>query len=286
MSDAGLGFLSWLPKLTLIAVIDILAVAFLIYQFIQIVRGRRAATVLGGVLVLMAVYAFAVWARLDLLRSTLAALAPYTAFALIVMFQSEIRRALARLGRGKWFGFRGRLEHREAAEEIVLALRHLSEKKIGALIVVEREIGLRTFIESGVPLDAMLSRDLLVAIFHPGGPMHDGAAIIQGDRIAAASCFLPLTMNPVAYGRLGTRHRAAIGVTEESDCLAIVVSEETGNISIAAGGEIEVDSGLDRAYERLSHDLGRPPSSALHVVGGRAAPSSSGPSQVRKAGGS
>lgn len=285
MPHVALGLLSWLAKLTVTSVIDIFAVAFLIYQFIQIIRGRRAATVLGGVLVLTGVYAFAVWAHMDLLRSTLAALAPYTAFALIVMFQSEIRRALARLGHGKWFGLRSRLDHRESAEEILLALRHLSEKKIGALIVVEREIGLRTFIESGVPLDALLSRDLLLAIFQPGGSMHDGAAIVQGDRVAAASCFLPLTMNPVAYGKLGTRHRAAIGVTEESDCLAIVVSEETGNVSLAAGGEIEVDSGLERAYERLSRHLGRSAAPSLKLVRGRLIPTA-GSGQIRKAGGS
>jgi diadenylate cyclase len=286
MPPAALSLPTWVPKLTFTAVIDILAVAFLIYQFIQIVRGRRAATVLGGVLVLIGVYLFAIWARMDLLRSTLAALAPYTAFALIVMFQSEIRRALARLGHGKWFGVRSRLDNREAVEEILLALRHLSEKKIGALIVVEREIGLRTFIESGVPLDALLSRDLLLAIFHPGGPMHDGAVIVQGDRVAAASCFLPLTMNPVAYGKLGTRHRAAIGVTEESDCLAIIVSEETGNVSIAFNGEIEVDSGLERAYERLSRHLGRSDASPLRVVRSRATTKAPAPGQIRKAGGS
>src|SRR5262249_48330650 len=160
--------------------------------------------------------------------------APYTAFALIVMFQSEIRRLLARIGRRWWMGFGSRAERRESIDEILLAVETMARASTGALIVVERDIGLRTFIESGVNMDAMLSRDLLLAIFHPGAAMHDGAVIVQGDRIAAAACFLPLTTNPAVTSTLGTRHRAAIGVTEESDCVAIVVSEETGKISVAS----------------------------------------------------
>jgi diadenylate cyclase len=240
-------------KLTPIAMLDILAVAFLIYQFILIVRGRRAAHVLTGLWILVVVYLIAVWARLDLLRTVLAALAPYSAIALIVMFQSEIRRMLARIGRSRWLGLGGQLERREMVDEIILAIEQMAEWKTGALIVVEREIGLRTFIESGVALDAVISRDLLCGIFHPGGTLHDGAVIVQGDRIAAAACFLPLTTNPALLRRLGTRHRAAIGITEETDALAVVVSEETRQISIAARGDIEPDVSLDRVRERLTH---------------------------------
>src|SRR5579863_6151954 len=150
-------------KLTPLAVIDILAVAFLIYQFIVIVRGRRAAHVLTGLWILVVVYLIAVWAKLELLRTMLATLAPYTAIGLIVMFQSELRRLLARIGRSRWLGLGGQLERREMVDEIILALEQLAEVKYGALIVVEREIGLRTFVESGVPLDAAISRDLLCA---------------------------------------------------------------------------------------------------------------------------
>jgi diadenylate cyclase len=239
-------------KLTPVAIVDILAVAFLIYQFILIVRGRRAAHVLTGLWILVAVYLIAVWARLELLRTVLAALAPYTAIALIVMFQSEIRRTLSRIGRSRWLGLGGQLERREMVDEIILAIQQMAEWKTGALIVVEREIGLRTFIESGVALDATVSRDLLCAIFHPGGALHDGAVIVQGDRVAAAACFLPLTVNPALLRRQGTRHRAAIGITEETDALAVVVSEETRQISIAARGDIEPDVSLDRVRERLS----------------------------------
>lgn len=247
-----------LPKLTVTAVVDILAVAFLIYQFIVIVRGRRAAHVLTGLWILGLVYVFAVYAHLELLRTVLANLAPYTAIALIVMFQSEIRRLLIRIGRSRWLGLGGQLERREMVDEIILALEQMVELRTGALIVIERDIGLRTFIESGVALDAAVSRDLLCAIFQPGGALHDGAVIVQGDRIAAAACFLPLTLNPLLQRRLGTRHRAAIGVTEETDALAVVVSEETRQISIASRGDLEEDVALERVRERLTrHNSGR-----------------------------
>src|SRR5579884_3553673 len=180
-----------MPKITITSVIDILAVAVLIYNFFLMVRGRRAAHVLSGIWVLLVAYLIAVWAHLELLRTVLAAMAPYTAIALIVMFQSELRRMLARIGRSRWLGLGGQLERREVADEIILALQQLVEMKAGALVVIERDIGLRTFTESGVALDAAVSRDLLCAIFHQGGALHDGAVIIQGDRVAAAACFLP-----------------------------------------------------------------------------------------------
>ena len=243
-----------MPHLTPAAVLDILLVAVLIYQAIHILRGRRAANVLSGIGVLLLLYVVALAAGLDLLRSLLETLAPYTAFALIVMFQSEIRRVLAGMGERRWFTLGTRLEKREAADEILLAVSHLAQHSVGALIVLERDIGLRTFIESGVPVEAQVTRDLLLAIFQPGGALHDGAVIVQGGRLAAAACFLPLTMNPELSRKLGTRHRAAIGVTEETDCLAVVVSEETGKISLAHRGELETDL----TVEELSHRIGRP----------------------------
>jgi diadenylate cyclase len=241
-----------LPRLTVTAVVDILLVAYLIYQFLMMVRGRRAAPILAGISLLAVVYLVALWLRLELLRTILATLAPYTAFALIVMFQSELRRWLARLGRSQFLGLGGRLQRREVTQEILLAVAQMSQNSTGALIVIERDIGLRTFVESGIMLDACVSRDLLLSIFEPGGALHDGAVIIQRDRIVAAACFLPLTMNPVMIEQLGTRHRAAIGITEEADCLAVIVSEETGRISTAAFGEIEFDVTLKRLEERLT----------------------------------
>jgi diadenylate cyclase len=248
-------FVSTLPRFTWIAALDILLVAILIYQAISILRGRRAAHIISGIGVVLGIYFLSIVAGLDLLRSILETLAPYTAFALIVMFQSEIRRVLASFGERRWFGFGSSMQAREMTEEILLAAATLSQTQTGALIVLERDIGLRTFIESGVPVDARVTRDLLLGIFQPGGPLHDGAVIVQGGRLAAAACFLPLTMNPELSRKLGTRHRAAIGVTEESDCIAVVVSEETGRISLAHHGELESDLSVEDLAQRLGRQM-------------------------------
>jgi diadenylate cyclase len=244
------------PKLTFTSIVDILIVAVLIYQLLMIVSGRRAASILTGVGVLVLVYLGSAWLGLELLRSILATLAPYTVFALIVVFQSEIRRTLARIGRRRWAGFGSRVKIREFADDILLAMAQLSQTRTGALIVVERDIGLRTFVESGVTLDAMLSRDLLLAIFQKDGALHDGAVIVQGDRVAAAACFLPLSMNPALMRKHGTRHRAGIGVTEEADCLSLIVSEETGSMSAASSGELDQDLTIEQVRNRLDRHFG------------------------------
>ena len=246
-----------LSKLTILSIIDILIVAVLIYQFLLMIRGRHAVHILTGICVLVLIYFAAAAAHLELLRSVLAGIAPYSALVVIVLFQAEIRRLLSRVGRFRWLGLGGQLERREVADEIVLAVQSMAEAKIGGLIVIERDIGLLTFLESGVAMDALVSRDLLCSIFQRGGALHDGAVIVQGDRVAAAACFLPLTTNPQMLQRLGTRHRAAIGVTEESDALVIVVSEETGQIAIASRGELEAGVSLERLLERLTrHAMG------------------------------
>jgi diadenylate cyclase len=245
-------------KLTLMAALDILLVSIFIYIFIINIRGRRAAQILSGMLILLCAYLGSVWFQLELLRTLLATLAPYSAFAIIVMFQSEIRRVLARIGRARIFTFGGRLQRRETADEILMAVAYLTQHRIGALVVVERDTGLKTFVETGVNLDARLSRDLLLSIFYPGGALHDGAVIVQGDRIAAAACFLPLSMNPARLGHLGTRHRAAIGITEETDSLAIVVSEETGKISLCAYGEIQHGVSIEYVEEQITKHLSQP----------------------------
>ena len=239
------------PKLTLMGVVDILVVAFLIYELILIVRGTRAAHILLGILTIVLIYNLSMWLRFDLLHSILSHAMPYMAVAVIVLFQSEIRRTLARIGRQRPFGRSFR--RRESTEEILLALTRLSNEKTGALIILERDIGLRTFIESGVRLDAHMSRDLLLSIFRKDGALHDGAVVVQKERISAAACFLPLSMNPQLSSKLGTRHRAAIGVTDDTDALAVVVSEERGEISIAWRGELEQDVGIDRLRDRLIH---------------------------------
>jgi len=240
-----------LPKLTLLAVFDILVVAFLIYQALIVVRGTRAAHVLAGIATLGLLYGLSVWGGLDALNYLLSFIVPYTALALIILFHSEIRRTLGRIG---WWG--PGYSRPEYTDEILLALSRLSQERTGALIVLEKDTGLRTFIESGVRLDAQISRDLLLAIFHPGGALHDGAVILQKDVIAAANCFLPLSTNPALSAKLGTRHRAGIGITEESDALVIIVSEETGQISLAAFGHIEPAGTLQDLDHRISAHFG------------------------------
>lgn len=244
----------FLPPLTVRSVVDICVVAVLIYQLLLIVRGSRAAPVLYGILAVLGLYVAAIWARLEALRTLLSYVIPYTAFAVIVLFQSEIRRTLARVGRKRWLG-KG-FRRPENIDDILLALKNLAEKKIGALIVLEKDIGLRTFVESGVRLDARLSTDLLLSIFAPHGTLHDGAVIVQKGHIRAAACFLPLTTIPALAARLGGRHRAAIGITEDTDSLSLAVSEETGGISVAAGGNIWQKLTLREVEERIHNHFG------------------------------
>ena len=253
-----------LPRLTLTGIIDILVVAFLVYQALMVVRGTRAGHVLAGILIIVSLYAAATYAGLEALRSVLSFVVPYIGLAVIVLFQSEIRRTLARLGRKRWLGLGGGRAP-ESVNEILLAVERLAEHKTGALIVLERDIGLRTFIESGVRLEAHLSRDLLLSIFHPGLPLHDGAVIVQKDRIAAAACFLPLTTNPALAQQLGTRHRAAIGITEETDCLSIVVSEETGRISMAAFGELVQGLQISDVLEQIHRHFEAQRPAPIHI---------------------
>jgi diadenylate cyclase len=209
-----------------------------------------------GVATLGLAFYFAHLGELRTLNWLLSTLLPYVVFALIVVFQSEIRHALANLG-SRISLMRSTSSVADVYDDIVLAANLFSQNQTGALIVIEREIGLRTYIESGVALDARLSYDLLATVFRPSAPLHDGAVIVQRDRIAAAACFLPLSMNPVLSIQLGTRHRAAIGITEETDAVAVIVSEETGTISVAVGGSIERELTVERLRERLGNLLRR-----------------------------
>ncbi len=240
-----------LPRLDAIGIVDILVVAFLVYQALMAVRGTRAGHILIGILIMVSLYAVASWSGLEALRFVLSLIVPNIGLAVIVLFQSEIRRTLARLGRKRWLGMGGGMRVPESINDILFAVERLASARTGALIVLERDIGLRTFIESGVSLEARLSRDLLLSIFQPGLPLHDGAVIVQKERVAAAACFLPLTTNPTLSQQLGTRHRAAIGITEETDCLSIVVSEETGRISVAAFGELIQGISTEEVSERV-----------------------------------
>jgi diadenylate cyclase len=240
------------PPITWWDVLDILIVSLVIYETLKLIRGTRAMQMaIGSLLVLLLFYAstlFPLQTVSWLIRNVLA----YVVFAAIVLFQSDIRRALSHLGRARFFRYFSREERAaETIEEIVTATGMLAKDRVGAIIVLEREIGLRNYVESGIPIDAEVSYDLLTTIFQPSTPMHDGAVIIQEDRIAAAACFLPLTVNPKLDRDLGTRHRAAIGLTEECDAVAVVVSEERGELSLSLNGRIARGLSTDELRVRL-----------------------------------
>jgi diadenylate cyclase len=241
-----------LERLDWRAALDILLIATLLYWLLALLKGTRAAQMLVTILLLVLFYQGARWARLEMVEWLLTTILPYFAIALIVLFQPEIRRALARIGRNPFWQRFSAHDPTESHDDILLAVRHFSQNRIGALIVLEREVSLKTYIESGIPLEARVSYDLLLSIFRPGSPLHDGAVIIQGERIAAAACFLPLSLNPALSTQLGTRHRAAIGIGEESDAVAIVVSEQTGAVSLAVGGSIETNLSEARLTELLA----------------------------------
>jgi diadenylate cyclase len=227
---------------TLRTILDIALVFVIVYVVLKLFRGTRAVPTLVGMVLIGLLYWLAVAQELATLETVLRSAVPYIGFVVIILFASEIRQALI------YFGNRLRLPlfRRQRGslgetiyDEIVLAVTTLSSEKIGALIVLERDVGLRNFIDAGVQLDARVSYDLLVTIFNPSTPLHDGAVVIQRERLAAASVFLPLTKNPGISRELGTRHRAAIGVTEGSDAISVVVSEETGLITYVENGAMK-----------------------------------------------
>lgn len=224
-----------LRELTFKNVLDLAIVCFLLYRLFKFVRGTQATHIVLGALGVVALFLTATLFELRLLTLLLQNVLPYVAFAGIVVFQAEIRKLLASIGRAL-FGRTGPSSTDDVLDEIVLAAQSLSSAKTGALIVFERDMGLKSFAETGVRLDAVVTYDLLCNIFTPGSPLHDGAVVVQADRLSAAACFLPLTVNPELSRTLGSRHRAAIGVTEDTDAVALVVSEETGGISLVSAG--------------------------------------------------
>jgi len=240
------------PPIGLWDLADILVVSILIYEILKLIRGTRAVQMaLGGGLLALLFYG-SQWGHLETVNWLIRNLVGYIVFAVIVLFQSDIRRALAHFGRAPFFQYFATTETvDDSIEELVIAAGLLSERRIGAIIALERQIGLRNYIEGGIRLDAVLTYDLLQTIFLPSSPLHDGAVIVQEHRVAAAACFLPLTVNPKLSKELGSRHRAAIGLTEENDSVAIVVSEETGRISVVVEGQIERGLDSDELRARL-----------------------------------
>ena len=244
------------PPVTVWDVIDILIVSVIVYEVLKLIRGTHAVQMAIGITTLVGLFYLSRGFQLETLNWLIRNVVGYVVFAAIVLMQGDIRRALVHLGRAPIFRQFRRFDRPvtddDTLEEIIVAATTMAAKKTGALMVVERSIGLRNYIESGIPLDAHMTYDLLVSIFQSSSPLHDGAVIIQGDRVAAAACFLPLTVNPRLSRELGSRHRAAIGVTEENDAVVIVVSEETGTISLVMNGSIERNLEADQLRARLA----------------------------------
>jgi len=238
--------LPWIfTRLDLRAVVDILSVALIFYWLLRVAQGTRAAQLIRGLVILLgAVIGAANLFQLAALNWLLSVTLPALIVAIPIVFQPELRRALERIGHtGSWLRpplavWSHEVDLRHAIEEITRAAAQLSRLRYGALIVIERDTGLQDYADRGIPLDANLTRQLLINIFFPNSPLHDGAVIVRGTRILAAGCVLPLSDNVAIESQLGTRHRAGIGITEESDAVAVIVSEETGQISVASNGRL------------------------------------------------
>jgi len=231
--------------------VQIFLVAGLIYWVLRLIQRTRAMQMLVGLLLLGGIYFVARFLNLALIRYLLETLFQYGAIAALVVFQPELRSALARLGQTRMVQVFKKMEGSQVVDEIVEAAEQLSRSKVGAIIVVEEEVGLDEYAETGSPVDAPVSAEMLTTIFTPYSPLHDGAVIIKGDVIACAGAILPLTQYPVPDKTLGTRHRAAIGLSEETDATVVVVSEETGRISVARRGRLEAGVEADRLRQRL-----------------------------------
>ncbi len=244
-------FLKYIPIIRWQDIIDILVVAFIIYRLILLIRGTRAVQMAAGLASIIVVYFAARYLGLLTLHWLLGTILSSLFLVIVIVFQDDIRRVLTQMGQTPFL--KSRVKTFQVLEEVAKAATSLSQTKTGALIVFEREVGLSDHMESGVTLDAVVTKELICTVFFKNTPLHDGALIIQKGRISVAGCVLPLTSSPNVSRRLGTRHRAAIGITEQTDALAVVVSEESGNISVAIGGKIarDIDSG---SLRRILHN--------------------------------
>jgi diadenylate cyclase len=239
--------IEWLREL-----VDILIVAFLIYRLLILVRGTRATQMFLGLIVLILLSAFAEWLRLSAVDWLLSSLRTVWLIAFIILFQPELRRALSQLGQSRLFKRLVSAEEFAYLAEVQNAVERTSRRGLGALIVIERNVGLKNYIETGTLVEAAVSAELIETIFTPPSPLHDGAVILRGGQIVAAGCILPLSTDSRLEKTLGTRHRAAVGISEESDAIAIVVSEETRQISIAEGGQLDRGLHIGDLKSRLS----------------------------------
>lgn len=227
-------------------IIDILLVFYVIYKLIMLIRGTKAIQLLKGIMVIIGIWFLSTFFGLKTLEWIMNQAINFGLLAIIIIFQPELRRALEQLGRGRFFSRSGREEEEteKMVDAIIKATTYMAKRRIGALMAFERETGLHDYVETGIPMDANLTSELLINVFIPNTPLHDGAVILKDNSIIAAACYLPLSESPFISKELGTRHRAALGISEVTDCLTVVISEETGQISLTKNGEIQ--RGLDK----------------------------------------
>ncbi len=233
-------------------VLDILLVSVIVYRLLLFIKGTKAAQMLIGLGLLLGASLLSRYLELYTLDWLIQSFWAQAVIALIIVFQPEIRRALAQMGEAQFLQTFTSAEELKSLEEIVRASVALANRKMGALMVIERDTSLKDFVEIGTPLDAKVSKELLISIFHPASPIHDGAVVIKGNRVVAAGCFLPITLSPEVSKALGTRHRAGLGLAEETDAVVIVVSEETGMISLAISGKLETNLDMARLRNVLT----------------------------------
>jgi diadenylate cyclase len=238
-------------------IIDVAIVSYIMYSLFMLVRGTRAVQLLKGIFVLVATWAISTWFDLYTLKWLMNQMFTFGVVTVLIIFQPELRRALEQIGRGKLFGRTNVLDEDLNARigEVIKTVNYCASRSIGALIVFERETGLNDYIESGTVMESRVSSQLLSNLFVPNSPLHDGAVIIRGNQIMAAACYLPLSENPFISKELGTRHRAGIGVTEVSDAISVIVSEETGQVSLAIGGMIVRDIKEESLIAKLFDEL-------------------------------
>ena len=236
--------------------VDILIVAYLFYRLLLLIKGTRAAQMIMGLILLIIVSFIAQWANLHALNWILSSLKTVWVIAFVILFQPELRRGLTLLGQNRFLGYFFKIEESGTIGEIVKACSKLVEKGLGAIIVIEKDVGLKNFIETGTVVDARVTSELILTIFTPPSPLHDGAVIIEKNRIVAAGCILPLSQNPRIQKSLGTRHRAGLGLSEETDAIVIIISEETQSISLAVDGKLKRKLDINALRSELVSRIG------------------------------
>ncbi|MER2262836.1 MAG: diadenylate cyclase CdaA [Psychrobacillus sp.] len=255
-------FTNLMPVNVIVNILDVLFVWFVIYKLITLIKGTKAVQLLKGIFVIVIAKVVTDFLGLDTLGWMLNQVITYGFLAIIIIFQPEIRRALEQIGRGKLFS-RSSLQEEEEQTRLIEAMTksvsYMAKRRIGALVSIERETGLTEYIETGIPLNAHLTSELMINIFIPNTPLHDGAVIVQKNKIVSAGCYLPLSESPFISKELGTRHRAAIGLSEVTDAITIVVSEETGAVSLTSNGDLHRNLSIDEFKNHLSRLWFGPP---------------------------